>query len=66
MHFRASFAVQNGPQIFSPNSSQFITPYLVDEVLKFHLRERWGFGVGAAIKCPPNSLKFLNIAPAIN
>ena len=31
-HFRASFAVQNDPQIFSPNSSQFITPCLVAEV----------------------------------
>ena len=43
-HFRASFAVQNDPQIFSQNSSQFITPCLVAENLKFHLRELLGFG----------------------
>ena len=28
-HFRASSAVQNDPQIFSQNSSQFITPCLM-------------------------------------
>ena len=43
-HFRASFAVQNDPQIFSQNSSQFITPCLVAEDLKFYLRELLGFG----------------------
>ena len=43
-HFRASFAVQNDPQIFSQNSSQFITPCLVVEILKFLLRELLGFG----------------------
>ena len=43
-HFRASFAVQNDPQMFSPNSSQFITPCLVAEILKFHLRKFLGFG----------------------
>ena len=43
-YFRASFAVQNDPQIFSPNSSQFITPCLVVEILKFLLRELLGFG----------------------
>ena len=43
-HFRASFAVQNDPQIFSQNPSQFITPCLVAEILKFHLRELLGFG----------------------
>ena len=43
-HFRASFAVQNDPQIFSQNSSQFITPCLVAENLKFHLHELLGFG----------------------
>ena len=43
-HFRASFAVQNDPQIFSQNSSQFITPCLVAENMKFHLRELLGFG----------------------
>ena len=42
-HFRASFAVQNEPQIFSQNSSQFITPCLVAEILKFHLCELLGF-----------------------
>ena len=44
---RASFAVvavQNDPQIFSQNSSQSITPCLVAENLKFHLRELLGFG----------------------
>ena len=43
-HSRASFAVQNDPQILSPNSSQFISPCLVAEILKFHLRELLGFG----------------------
>ena len=43
-HFRASFAVQDDPQIFSQNSSQFITPCLVVEILKFLLRELLGFG----------------------
>ena len=43
-HIRASLAVQNDPQIFSPNSSQFSTPCLVAEILKFHLRELLGFG----------------------
>ena len=43
-HFRASFAVQNDPQIFSQNSSQCITPRLVAENSKFHLRELLGFG----------------------
>ena len=42
-HFRASFAVQNDPQIFSQDSSQFITSCLVAENLKFHLRELLGF-----------------------
>ena len=41
-HFCASFAVQNDPQIFSQNSSQFITLCLVAEILKFHLRELLG------------------------
>ena len=36
-HSRASFAVQNDPQIFSQNSSRFITSCLVAENLKFHL-----------------------------
>ena len=44
VHFRASFAVQNDPQIFSQNASQSITPCLVAEILKFHLRELLGFG----------------------
>ena len=43
-HFRASFAVQNDRQIFSQNSSQFVTPCLVAENMKFHLRELLGFG----------------------
>ena len=43
-HFRASFAVQNDPQIFSPNSSQFVTPCLVAETIKFDLRELLGLG----------------------
>ena len=43
-YFRASFAVQNDPQIFSPNSSQFFTPCLVVEILKFLLHELLGFG----------------------
>ena len=43
-HFRASFAVQNDSQIFSPNSSQFITPCLVAESIKFHLRELLDLG----------------------
>ena len=43
-HFRASLALQNDPQIFSQNSSQFITPCLVAEISKFHLRELLGFG----------------------
>ena len=43
-HFRASYAVQNDTQIFSQNSSQFITPCLVADILKFHLRELLGFG----------------------
>ena len=43
-HFRASLAAQNDPPIFSPNSSQFITPCLVAEILKFLLRELLGFG----------------------
>ena len=47
--FRASFAVQTTHQIFSPNSSQFITPCLVTapvtEISKFHLRELLGLGV---------------------
>ena len=33
VHFCASFAVQNEPQIFSQNSSQFITPCLVAEII---------------------------------
>ena len=41
-HFRASFPVQNDPQIFSQNSSQSITPCLVAENMKF--RELLGFG----------------------
>ena len=45
-HFRASFAVQNDPRIFTQNSSQFITPCLVAEILKFILREFLGFGGG--------------------
>ena len=44
VHFRVSFAVQNDPQIFSQNSSQFMTPCLVAENMKFHLRELLGFG----------------------
>ena len=43
-HFRASFAVQNDSHIFSPNSSQFITPCLVAEIFKFLLRGLLGFG----------------------
>ena len=43
-HFRASFAVQNEPPNFSQNSSQFITPCLVADISKFHLRELLGFG----------------------
>ena len=43
-HFRASFAVQNGPPIFSQSSSQFITPCLVAEISNFHLCELLGFG----------------------
>ena len=50
-HFRASFAVQNDPQIFSPNSFQFITPCLVAEILKFHLRELLGFGAARIFGC---------------
>ena len=38
VHFRAAFGVQNDPQIFSPKFlTQFITPCLVAEILKFHL-----------------------------
>ena len=59
-HFRASFAVQNDPQIFSQNSSQFITPCLVAENLKFHLRELlefWGRNIFAdAISETPTTL----------
>ena len=51
-HFRASFAVQNDPQIFSQNSSQSITPCLVAKNLKCHLRELLGFG--AATICVAN------------
>ena len=43
VYFRASFAVQNDPQIFSQNSSQFVTPCLVAEIFKFYLPEL-GFG----------------------
>ena len=44
-HLRALFAVQNDPQIFSHNSSRFITPCLVAAILKFHRRELfWGLG----------------------
>ena len=51
-HFRASFAVQNDPQIFSQNSSQFITPCLEAEILKFHLRELLGFWGRKYSRCP--------------
>ena len=42
-HCRASFAVQNDPQNSSPTSSECITPCLVAERSKFHLRELLGF-----------------------
>ena len=54
-HFRASFAAQNDPQIFSQNSSQFITPCLVAEIMKFHLRELLGLGGRNTCKRPLHS-----------
>ena len=39
-HFRASFTVQNGPQ----TSSEFVTPCLVADISKSHLRELLGLG----------------------
>ena len=56
-HFRASFAVQNDTQIFSQNSSQFITPCLVAEILQFHLRELLGFG-GHSVICASSKAPF--------
>ena len=41
---RALFALQNDPPNFSQNSSEFITPRLVAEISKFHLREVLGLG----------------------
>ena len=41
-HFRVSFVAQSDPQIFSQNSSQFITPCLVADIIKFHLCELLG------------------------
>ena len=43
-HFCALFAVQNDPpNVFQP-SSPYITPHLVAEMSKFHLRELLGLG----------------------
>ena len=53
-HFRASFAVQHDPEIFSQNSSQFITPCLVAAILKGILRELLGF---SGTRGPPHFLK---------
>ena len=60
--FRASFAVQNDPQIFSPNSSPFITPCLVAEILKFHLCELLGLRAATQVsesslcRCTPSQI----------
>ena len=54
-HFRASFGVQNDPQIFSQNSSQFITPCLMAETSNCHLCEFRG----AAKLCQTHTLRDL-------
>ena len=64
-YFRASFAVQNDPQIFSQNSSQFIAPCLVTEIIKFYLPVLLGLGGSKNSKDTQSHRSSDSLGPAV-